>query len=142
MHEVELPLIRSGNDHCSVPGIALRCVGPAASKARLDVLLIFSSIGEARIMEFDWGENKNASNFRKHRLSFEDATAVFDDPQSVEWICSDPADDEERYMIVGRLGWNIVSVVYTERGNKLRLISAREANRDERREYHRGKTYS
>lgn len=42
-------------------------------------------------------------------------------------------------MIVGRLGWNIVSVVYTERGNKIRLISAREASRDERREYDQGK---
>ncbi len=84
-------------------------------------------------MEFEWDDRKNASNFRKHRLSFEEAIAVFDDPHQVEWICSDPEDDEERCLIVGRLGWNIISVVYTERGNTTRVISAREARLDERR---------
>jgi uncharacterized DUF497 family protein len=91
-------------------------------------------------MEFEWDERKNTSNFRKHRLSFEEAAAVFEDPQSIEWICSGPEDDEERYMIVGRIGWNIISVVYTERGDKVRMISAREASRDERRAYDQGKT--
>jgi uncharacterized protein len=93
-------------------------------------------------MEFDWDPAKNVSNFRKHGIRFEEATAVFDDPGWVEWICSDPGDDEERYMIVGRLGWKIVSVVYTERGNKLRLISAREANSDERGEYRQSQARS
>ncbi|MBA2597774.1 MAG: BrnT family toxin [Chloroflexia bacterium] len=51
------------------------------------------------------------------------------------WLCGDPEDDEERFMIVGRLGWRIVSVVYTVRGNTLRLISARKASSDERRQY-------
>jgi uncharacterized DUF497 family protein len=87
-------------------------------------------------MGFEWDDAKNASNFRKHHIRFEQATGIFDDPNWVEWICSEPDDDEERYMIVGRLGWRIVSVVYTERGERLRLISAREANHDERREYH------
>jgi uncharacterized protein len=41
-------------------------------------------------------------------------------------------------MIVGRLGWKLVSVVYTERGDRIRLISAREANRNERRAYDTG----
>ena len=86
-------------------------------------------------MEFDWDDEKNASNHKKHGISFEEATAVFDDPTGVEWICSDPGDEEERYMLVGRLGWKLVSVVYTERGHTLRLISAREANRHERGEY-------
>jgi uncharacterized DUF497 family protein len=90
-------------------------------------------------MEFEWDDIKATTNFRKHRLRFEDAIAVFDDPHRVEWICSEPDDDEERYMVVGRLGWSIVSVVYTERGDKARLISAREANKDERREYDQGK---
>lgn len=89
-------------------------------------------------MRFEWDENKNALNYRKHRISFEDARRVFEDPFSVEWICSDPGDDEVRYKIVGRLGWSIVCVVYTERGEITRLISAREASRDERREYRPG----
>ena len=93
-------------------------------------------------MEFEWDPAKNASNFRKHRISFEEARAVFDDPDEVEWICSDPDDDEERYMMVGRIGWKIVSVVYTERGDRIRLISAREANHFERREYRQGQERS
>ena len=93
-------------------------------------------------MEFDWDPAKNVSNFRKHGIRFEEAALVFHDPGWVEWICSDPGDDEERYMIVGRLGWKVVSVVYTERDNKLRLISAREANSDERREYRQSKARS
>ena len=72
-------------------------------------------------MGFDWDSAKNASNYRKHRVSLEDATAVFDDPGKVGWLCSDPGDVEERFMVVGRLGWNIVSVVYAERGHQLRL---------------------
>ena len=76
-------------------------------------------------MEFDWDPAKNASNFRKHGITFEDAKAVFEDPAKLGWICSDPGDDEERFMVVGRLGWRIVSVVYAIRGNTLRLISAR-----------------
>lgn len=93
-------------------------------------------------MEFDWDPAKDASNWRKHGISFEEATAVFDDPYWTEWICSDDDDDEERYMAVGLLGWKIVSVVYTERGDTLRWISAREANSHERREYRQGKTRS
>ena len=86
-------------------------------------------------MEFDWDPAKNASNFRKHGISLEAATAVFRDPEKIRWVCSDPGDDEECFMVVGRLRWKIVSVVYAERGSKLRLISARKANRDEQREY-------
>ena len=87
---------------------------------------------------FEWDPAKNASNRRKHRIDFEDALAVFDDPGMVGWLCSDPEDDEERFMAVGRVGWDIVSVVYTPRGAKRRLISARKANRNERREYGQG----
>jgi uncharacterized protein len=89
-------------------------------------------------VRFEWDPAKNASNRRKHGISLEEAAAVFDDPNWVEWVCSDPSDGEERFMIVGRLGWKLVSVVYTERGDQIRLISAREANRNERRAYDTG----
>jgi uncharacterized DUF497 family protein len=85
--------------------------------------------------EFEWDPIKDAVNRRKHGISFEEAKAVFADPYSVEWICSDPAEDEERYMLVGRAGWRLISVVYTERGNRLRLISARRASRREQTIY-------
>ena len=60
---------------------------------------------------------------------------------TVGWLYSEPEDDEERFMIVGRLGWRLVSVVYTVRGNTLRLIPARKASRGERREYDQSQTY-
>jgi uncharacterized DUF497 family protein len=86
-------------------------------------------------MEFDWDPAKNALNRRKHRISFEEAIAAFNVLAKVGWVCSEPEDDEERFMVVGRVGWRLVSVVYTVRGNKTRLISARKASRNEQREY-------
>lgn len=68
-------------------------------------------------MRFDWDPAKNAANDRKHDITFERALKVFDDPAQVEWKCSDPGDAEERYMVVGRVGWRLVSVVYTERSD-------------------------
>jgi uncharacterized protein len=57
---------------------------------------------EETVVRFDWDPAKNASNRRKHGISLEEAAAVFDDPGKVGWVCSDPGDDEERYMVVGR----------------------------------------
>jgi uncharacterized protein len=94
-------------------------------------------LGKA-LMPFEWDPAKNVSNRRKHRIGFDEAKAVFDDPNSVEWICSDPADDEVRYMVVGRVGWRLVSVIYTEGGDTARLISARKASRRERDLYDQG----
>jgi uncharacterized DUF497 family protein len=92
-------------------------------------------------VQFDWDPAKNASNRRKHDITFERASAVFDDPARVEWICSDPEDEEERWMVVGRVGWRIVAVVYTERGDAVRLISARKASPHERARYDQGTTH-
>ena len=86
-------------------------------------------------MGFDWDPGKNATNRRKHGMEFHEATAVFDDPNHIEWVCSDPEDDEERFMIVGRVGRRLLAVVYTERGDTTRLISARKASKRERQRY-------
>jgi uncharacterized DUF497 family protein len=86
-------------------------------------------------MGFDWDPAKNATNRRKHGIEFHEATAVFEDPNQVEWLCSDPEDDEERFMKVGRVGWRLLAVVYTERGDTTRLISARKASKRERQRY-------
>lgn len=92
-------------------------------------------------MPFAWDPARNASNRRKHGVSFEEARAVFDDPGKVEWLCSDPEDDKDRSMMVGMVGWNILAVVYTPRGGATQLISVRKANRNERRENHQGKAH-
>jgi uncharacterized DUF497 family protein len=90
---------------------------------------------------FDWDPAKKASNVRKHGITFEEATEVFDDPRRIEWPASDPADDEERFTTVGLVRMRILAIVYTERGQLIRVISARKASRDERRRYDQSKAY-
>ena len=90
---------------------------------------------------FDWDPAKKASNVRKHGITFEEASEVFADPGRIQWISSDPEEDEERWTAVGLVRMRILAVVYTERGDLIRIISARKASPDERRQYDQGTTY-
>lgn len=94
-------------------------------------------------MIFDWDEAKNSANERKHGINFIAASAVFDDPFHLDIDVSRAEHGEERRMAIGRLasGW-IVAVIFTDRGNVRRLISARRASRDERAAYHSSQTLS
>ena len=92
-------------------------------------------------MPFDWNPAKKASNVRKHGITFEEASEVFTDPRRIEWLSSDPEEDEERCTTVGFVRMRILAVVYTERGTLIRIISARKASRDERRKYDQGTAY-
>lgn len=90
-------------------------------------------------MEFVWDTEKALKNYRKHGVSFNEAATVFDDPLSV--TVADPAhsEDEERYIIVGMSKRRRLLIVsHAERGNRIRIISARELDRDEREEYETG----
>jgi hypothetical protein len=90
-------------------------------------------------MNFEWDENKAARNLSKHRVSFEEAKTVFDDPLYVDFYEPDHSDDEERYLIVGESNrGRLLIVSYTERGDLIRLISAREVTRAEREAYEEG----
>ena len=86
-------------------------------------------------MEFDWDENKNKSNQKKHGIDFNDAKEVFEDESSV--ISEDLRKDygENRWKIVGKIYGSIISVIYTIRDKVTRIISARKASRKERDEY-------
>ena len=87
-------------------------------------------------LNFEWDARKSVSNLAKHRVSFEEATAVFADP--LGRIMSDPRHsvDEERHVLLGvSLRRRLLAVMYTERGDVIRLISARVATRQERRDY-------
>lgn len=87
-------------------------------------------------MRFEWNENKALSNLSKHGVSFEEAKTVFDDPFYVDFYDPDHSEDEERYLIVGESSrGRLLIVSYTERGNSIRLISAREVTRTEREAY-------
>ena len=80
-------------------------------------------------MVFEWDEKKNKYNIAKHGVSFATATKVFLDPKAQ--IFPDPFKDEERWDAVG-LVEQVLFVVFTERdGDKVRIISARKANKEE-----------
>ncbi len=90
-------------------------------------------------MKFEWDENKAARNLSKHSVSFEEARTVFDDPLYVDFYDPDHSDDEERYLIVGHSNQGPLLIVsYTERGDLIRLISARVVTRAEREAYEEG----
>ena len=90
-------------------------------------------------MNFEWDDNKATSNLSKHKVSFEEAKTVFDDPLYVDFYDPDHSDDEERYLIVGELNrGRLLIVSYTERGDSIRLISAREVTQSEREAYQEG----
>jgi uncharacterized protein len=90
-------------------------------------------------MRFDWDENKAVSNLLKHGVSFEEAKTVFDDPLYVDFYDPAHSEEEDRYLIVGESSQRRLLIAsYTERGNLIRLISAREVTRTERKVYEEG----
>lgn len=87
-------------------------------------------------MKFEWDPRKAAANARKHRVTFDEAMTVFGDWESITVIDPDHSKDEERYVIIGRSSRDRILVVsHTERGQNVRIISARRADARERRQY-------
>lgn len=86
-------------------------------------------------MEFDWDDNKNRKNINKHGISFERAKTIFD--YEILRRIDDRGDyGETREISLGLLeGKIIIVVVHTAREGKIRIISARKANKDEREVY-------
>ena len=85
---------------------------------------------------FEWDLAKARSNLAKHRISFEEAATLFNDPRAL--TIDDPAHSllEPRFITMGRASSSrILVVVHTARGARLRLISARPASRRERFQY-------
>lgn len=90
-------------------------------------------------MQFDWDKNKAERNLSKQPVSFEEAKTIFDDSLYVEFYAPDHSENEDRYLLVGQSnrGRSLI-VSYTERGNLIRLISAREVTKTERETYEQG----
>jgi uncharacterized protein len=89
------------------------------------------------IYERDAG--KAAANLKKHRVSFEDATSVFLDPLAVTFPDPGYSVEEHREITIGNtIRKELVFVSHCERGNRIRIISARLATRLERRQYEEG----
>lgn len=87
-------------------------------------------------MEFEWDRNKADSNFRRHGVRFEYATRVFDDPFRIEREDHSEDYDEQRFQVIGMVESRLFFVVYTDRDDVIRIISARKATSHERRQYH------
>lgn len=82
----------------------------------------------------EWDQRKAATNLKRHGVDFADAATVLHDEQAI--TVRDDEADEERYVTIGvdALG-NVLVVVYTWRGDRPRLISARSATPQEREQY-------
>ena len=90
-------------------------------------------------LTFEWDEEKAKRNVRKHKVSFEEASTVFADPLSL--TIPDPlhSEEEDRFVTMGMsIKGRLLVVVHTERGDIIRIISARLATPRERRDYERG----
>ena len=85
---------------------------------------------------FSWEPRKAAGNLRKHHVSFEKATGVFDDPFAIDNIDDRRNYGEERSNIIGMTEGRLLVVTYTLRGGYIHIISARKAEPHERRRYH------
>ncbi len=89
-------------------------------------------------MEFEWDPAKAASNLRKHKIPFLMACEVFKDGSRLERQDASGEYGEERWTVLGRVEQAILFVVYAQRGQRTRLISARRATRNEQRSYWTG----
>ena len=87
-------------------------------------------------MEFEWDDNKANLNFRTHGVRFEYAARVFNDPFRIEREDRSESYGEQRFQVIGMVENRLLFVVYTERDDAIRLISARKATSHERRKYH------
>lgn len=89
--------------------------------------------------EFEWDAAKAQTNLSKHGVGFEAARLVFDDAFALDRL-DDAGRDEARYILTGMANGILLTVVYTERGERTRIISARRATRHEQREYYDSQT--
>ena len=85
--------------------------------------------------KFEWDSEKAKINKQKHGINFKLATRVFLDDFRIEDYDELHSDFEDRVKVVGRVG-KILAVIYTERGERNRIISARQADKDEEADYY------
>jgi len=92
-------------------------------------------------LRFEWDEEKNRVNQRKHGIRFEEAQTAFFDEDALVFNDPDHSDDEERFLLLGLSSMLRVLVVVhclRDRGDTIRIISARKATKTEREAYARG----
>jgi uncharacterized DUF497 family protein len=92
-------------------------------------------------MKFSWDPKKAAANLKKHGVSFEEASTVFHDTLSVTGSDPDHSGEEQRFVTFGNSSEDrLLVVAHTDKGETIRMISARLVTRQERRIYEEGKS--
>jgi hypothetical protein len=87
-------------------------------------------------LEFEWHKAKAKDNFRRHGVSFDVAMTVFQDPFAIERLDDREDHGEERFLTIGMAeGKVLLFVAYTERDERIRIISARRATQYEQDDY-------
>jgi uncharacterized DUF497 family protein len=87
-------------------------------------------------IQFEWDPNKAAKNLQRHKVSFEEAATVFRDILSITVPDPDHSVEEDRHITIGLSShFRLLIVAHTERGDSIRIVSARELTRGERNEY-------
>ncbi len=92
------------------------------------------------MINFDWDENKNKANIKKHGVSFQEAVSVFYDCRAVEFFDDTHSDDEDRFIMLGfskKARLLVVCHCLRENETKIRIISARPATKNESQYYKR-----
>jgi uncharacterized DUF497 family protein len=87
-------------------------------------------------MKFEWDNKKAEINFKKHKVAFTEAATVFADTFGITIYDPDHSKDEERYITIGYSQQErLLMVAHTDRGDRIRIISARELTKTEREVY-------
>lgn len=86
-------------------------------------------------LKFEWDDEKAKINVKKHEIYFEDAALAFFDNNAIYYSDDEHSNCEERIKVVGMLK-KVLAVIYTERGEVNRIISARFADKKERNDYY------
>jgi hypothetical protein len=87
-------------------------------------------------VNFEWDPHKAARNRRKHGVSFHEAATIFGDPMAVTYRDPDHSITEERFITIGTSSaGRVLIVAHTDRGDNVRIISARKTTKREREYY-------
>jgi hypothetical protein len=89
-------------------------------------------------IEFEWDPQKSRTNRLKHKIDFESAKSLWEDPDRIEIRAPYPI--ENRYILIGKIGKQLWSAVYTLRGEAVRIISVRRSKKQEIKLYEQEKT--
>jgi len=108
----------------------------------LDILDAITGYLPNKGLDFEWHFAKAEEDMRKHGVDFPTATRVFLDPHRIECEDTRASCRAMRLEVIGIVGDQVLVVIYTPRADRIRIISARKANRRERRAYDTGKAAS